>query len=141
MSEERRKKQQERLGTKPEPTPVSRKRRIWIGIVLIVIAAYAAWWYWHEHRYDSFAKCMASKQVKMYGAYWCPHCAEQKEKLGAGYKFVYVECSQANSRIQTPECAAKGVKTYPTWQMPDGKMVSLVFSVDELSDRTGCPLP
>ena len=35
---------------------------------------------------------MASKQVKMYGAYWCPHCAEQKEVLGSSYRFVYVEC-------------------------------------------------
>jgi len=143
MSEERRKRQQERLETtaKAEPSPASRKRKIWLAIVLIVVAGYAAWWYHHEHRYDEFAKCMAAKQVKMYGAYWCPHCAEQKEKLGAAYRFVYVECSEPNSRVQTAECSAKGVKTYPTWQMPDGKLTSLVFSVEELSDRTGCSLP
>jgi hypothetical protein len=39
-------------------------------------------WYYRNHRYDGFAKCLASKQAKMYGLYWCPHCAEQKEMFG-----------------------------------------------------------
>ena len=34
MSEERRKRQQERVGT-PEAKPLSRERLIWIGIVVV----------------------------------------------------------------------------------------------------------
>jgi hypothetical protein len=30
--------------------------------------------------------------AKMYGAFWCSHCAEQKEAFGAGAPLPYVEC-------------------------------------------------
>ncbi len=32
-----------------------------------------------------FARCLTDRQVKMYGAYWCPHCAEQKEMFGESF--------------------------------------------------------
>ena len=80
MSEERRKRQQERLGV-GEADPRLRKFMIVGGILVLLAAAYTAGWYHRNHRYDAMAKCMASRQVKMFGAYWCPHCADQKEIL------------------------------------------------------------
>ncbi len=140
MSEERRKRRQERVA--PEANPRSRKKMlIWGGIGVLFVAAYAAGWEYKSHRYDDFAKCMASKQVKMYGAYWCPHCADQKELLGKSYRFVYVECGVPGSHAESDECMALGVKSFPTWRFPDATMTPLVFSVQELSDRTGCSLP
>jgi hypothetical protein len=141
MSEERRKRQQERVGT-AGANPLSRDRLIWVGIALVLIGAYAAFWYHNNHRYDGFAKCLASKQVKMYGAYWCPHCIDQKEEFGKSFRYVnYVECAIKGSREMTPECKAAGVQHFPTWQFGTNKPVEGVFPLEELSDKTGCSLP
>ena len=38
--------------------------------------------YYKDHKYDSFAHCLAKKEAKMYGLYWCPHCADKKRCSG-----------------------------------------------------------
>ncbi len=140
MSEERRNRRQDRTGAVVS-NPKSRDRLIWGGIGVVLVLAYLGFWYHNNHRYDNLARCMASKQVKMYGAYWCPHCADQKEILGKSYRFVYVECGVPGSHKESDECTALGVKLFPTWRFPDGSMTPLVFSTQELSDKTGCSLP
>ena len=73
-------------------------------------------------RLDAFAKCLAAKQVKMYGAYWCPHCAEQKEMFESSFQYVpYVECGVPGSRDEAPVCKDAGIKHFPTWQFADGE--------------------
>ena len=72
---------------------------IWGGIVVLFVLAWVAGWDHRNHRYDGFAKCLASKQAKMYGLYWCPHCAEQKEMFGKAFQYVpYVECAIKGSQ-------------------------------------------
>ena len=66
MSEERRKRQQER-GRRGQAV-VAEEELIWAGIVVLFIALMRGFWYHSNHRYDGFAKCLASKQAKMYGA-------------------------------------------------------------------------
>ena len=75
--------------------------------------------------------------AKMYGAYWCSHCYEQKQKLGleamgAG-GVEYIECSREglNSRVQM--CKAKDVPGYPTWEI-GGKLYPGEMELDELED-------
>jgi hypothetical protein len=141
MSEERRKRQQERGGG-PEANPNSRRKLIWVGIVVALAGAYAAFWYYSNHRYDGFAKCLTSKQAKMYGLYWCPHCAEQKEMFGRAFHNVtYVECAIKDSHELAPECTAAGVKLFPSWQFGANPPIAGVFPMQELSDKTGCSLP
>ena len=142
MSEERRKRHQERLG-EPEANPESRKKMlIWGGIVMLFVLAWTAGWYYRNHRYDGFAKCLASKQAKMYGLYWCPHCAEQKAMFGKAFQYVpYVECAIKGTNGLAPACAAAGVKLFPSWQFGTNKPIEGVFPLEELSDKTGCSLP
>jgi hypothetical protein len=142
MSEKRRKRQQERVGT-PDASPKSRKKlMIWGGVVLLVVVAYAVVWEYRNHRYDGFAKCLAAKQAKMYGLYWCPHCAEQKEKFGKAFQYVpYEECAIKGSNQLRPACVAAGVKLFPSWQFGTAQPVAGVFPLEELSDKTGCSLP
>jgi len=141
MSEARRKRKQEREG-EPEADSPSRKRLVWIGIVLVLILAYAGFWYHSNHQYDEFAKCLASKQTKMYGLYWCPHCAEQKEMFGRAFQYVtYVECGIKGSHEMAGACTVAGVKLFPSWQFGGGKPIEGVFPMQELSDKTGCVLP
>lgn len=138
MSEERRKRQQER---QPAP-PVGRKYLTWVGIVALFAAAYTAGWYHKNHKYDDFAKCIASKQVKMYGLYWCPHCIEQKEMFGASFHYIpYVECAIKGSHDLAPACSAAGVKLFPSWQFGAAPPKEGVLTLDALGDKTGCSLP
>ncbi len=141
MSEVRRKRQEERAD-RSENSFASRDKLIWAGIALILVVAYAGFWYYNNHRYDGFAKCLASTQTKMYGLYWCPHCAEQKAMFGKAFRYVpYVECAIKGSRELAPACSAAGVKLFPSWQFGSNPPVEGVFPLQELSDKTGCRLP
>ena len=141
MSEERRKRRQQRVG-KPAAKPNSRNRPIWAGIAGVIILAYMGFWYYNNHRYDGFAKCLATKQAKMYGLYWCPHCAEQKAMFGRAFQYVpYVECAIKDSHELQPACKAAGVKLFPSWQFGTNPPIEGVFPMEELSDKTGCSLP
>jgi hypothetical protein len=141
MSEERRRKKQERDGTKGRRAP-SRKVIVYGVIVLLFAAAYSAGRYWKNHRYEAFAKCLATHQARMYGLYWCPHCIEQKEMFGASFKYVpYVECAIKGSRELAPECKAAGAKNFPSWQFNGGALHEGALSMEDLSARSACPLP
>lgn len=62
-------------------------------------------------KFDDFAKCVSSKNVTMYGAVWCSHCAKEKAAFGDSFKYInYVECPD-NIKL----CIDKGVNSYPTW--------------------------
>jgi hypothetical protein len=139
MSEERRKRQQERDNTGDGK---SRKLLTWGGILVLLAAAYYAGWYYKNHKYDKFAQCLASKQAKMYGLYWCPHCIEQKEMFGQSFHHVpYVECAIKGSSELAPECKIAGVKLFPSWQFGADPPKEGVLSLEALSDKTGCSLP
>lgn len=140
MSQERRKRQEQ---LKAENSEGKRKRMlIYVGILILFAAAYLAGRYYKDHKYDSFAKCIASRQAKMYGLYWCPHCADQKAMFGSAFKYVpYVECAIRGSKELAPECKTAGVKLFPSWQFGMDPPKEGVLSLDALSEKTGCSLP
>jgi hypothetical protein len=141
MSEERRKRQQERDGI-PGSKPKSRKVLVWGTVAVFFVVAIAAGRYHNNHHYDTFAKCLATKQAKMYGLYWCPHCLDQKEMFGKSFQYVpYVECAIKGSREMAAECKAAGAKNFPSWQFQGGPLQEGVLSLDALSAKTGCSLP
>lgn len=91
--------------------------------------------------YDSFAKCLTSKGVKMYGAFWCGHCNSQKEMFGSSFKHVtYVECSTPDGSGQLQVCKDAGIEGYPTWEFADGSRRGGEVALNDLSLQTGCPL-
>jgi hypothetical protein len=142
MSEARRKKQQDR-GDGPS-TEERNKKLLTYGIVLVLLAAaFLAGRYYRNHKYDSFAKCLAAKQVRMYGLYWCPHCADQKAMFGGAFRYVlYVECAVKDKPGElAPACKAAGTKLFPSWQFGVDPPKEGVLSMQELSDKTGCSLP
>ena len=90
-------------------------------------------------KYDAFAQCLSDNGVKMYGAYWCPHCEDQKTMFGDSWKNVnYIECSLPQRRGQTQICIAESIQSYPTWEFADGTRVLGTLSFQELSARTSC---
>ena len=93
-------------------------------------------------KYDDFAKCLTESGTKMYGAYWCPHCAAQKKLFGTSVKYMpYVECDPRGNNADKEACDAAGVKGFPTWVFPDGTKIEGETSLRELSVKTNCALP
>jgi hypothetical protein len=89
-----------------------------------------------------FATCLKDKGVQFYGAFWCPHCREQKNLFGKYESLLpYTECSTPDGQDMTENCKAKGVKGYPTWIYPDGTTEQGFQSLQHLSEKTSCPLP
>lgn len=71
--------------------------------------------------YDEFALCLKDKGVKFYGAFWCPHCQDQKKRFGnSAKKLPYVECSPASGQGVTDICKENKIEGYPTWVFPEG---------------------
>lgn len=90
----------------------------------------------------AFAQCIAKSGAKFYGAFWCPHCAAQKQLFGAAVSSLpYVECSTPDANGQTKVCINEGIKEYPTWIFADGTRESGVLTLAQLSAKTGCALP
>ena len=73
--------------------------------------------------------------AKMYGAYWCSHCYDQKEVLGkeAFSKVKYIECSKEGVNSQANLCKEKKVPGYPTWEI-QGELYPGQRELDELED-------
>jgi len=141
MSEERRKRQQQREQV-AAPNPWIQK----IGIAVLVIAAGVGVFFLVRHRQsgrlDVFARCLGSKGAKMYGAYWCPHCDLQKEKFGSSFQYApYVECGIKGSRAAAQLCIDAKVNHYPTWVFADGARVEGEHELEFLGQATGCALP
>lgn len=86
---------------------------------------------------DDFARCLAEKQITMYGADWCPHCQNEKRAFGRSFQFVpYVECPD-----DPKKCLAEGITGYPTWLFPDGRRFEGEQGLEKLSQESSCPLP
>jgi hypothetical protein len=139
MSEESRKRQQ----TSQNDGSKTKKVILCVVIAALFAGAYLAGRYYKNHKYDSFAKCIATKNARMYGLYWCPHCADQKREFGSSFHYVpYIECASENDPHElTPACKAAGVKLFPSWQFGADPPKEGVLTLQELSQKTGCSLP
>ncbi len=92
--------------------------------------------------YDAFTQCLADSGAKMYGAFWCPHCQEQKKIFGDSKDLLpYVECDPNGKNANPQACAINGVKGYPTWIFADSTREERELSLEALSEKTGCELP
>lgn len=92
--------------------------------------------------YDEFATCLKDKGATFYGAFWCPHCQNQKALFGKSAKLIpYKECSTPDGKSQLPECTEAGIETYPTWIYADGTKQTGEISLEDLAAKTQCVLP
>ncbi len=92
--------------------------------------------------YDSFAKCTSDSGAVMYGAYWCPHCENQKEIFGSSFKYVnYIECDPRGNNAKPELCEQAEIQGYPTWIFSNGEKRSGEMPLRTLASLTGCTLP
>lgn len=91
---------------------------------------------------DSFATCLKDKGVTFFGAFWCPHCKNQKKMFGNSAKLLpYIECSTPDGKSQTPVCQEAGIESYPTWEFSDGSRENGEVSLEKLAEKSSCQLP
>ena len=112
------------------------------GIVAVVIVAGIGGYVWYQNQpgpYDAFARCIADSGAKFYGAFWCPHCQDQKKMFGQSARLLpYVECSTPNGQGTTIVCTQKNVTQYPTWEFANGERQVGTMTFDELATKTNC---
>ncbi len=83
----------------------------------------------------ALAKHLTEVGAKMYGAYWCPHCHDQKQLFGkeAYKKMPYVECAEDGLNSQTAVCKSiPEIKGFPTWQV-NGEFLSGTQTLETLA--------
>ncbi|XP_021736379.1 thiol-disulfide oxidoreductase LTO1-like [Chenopodium quinoa] len=86
----------------------------------------------------SLAKHLKSTGAKMYGAFWCSHCQEQKEMFGreAMKLLDYVECFpdgvKKGIKIASA-CSDVGIEGFPTWLI-NGEVISGEKTLEELAE-------
>ena len=90
------------------------------------------------------AEFLKRKGAKMYGAFWCSHCEDQKETFGAGADIPYVECFPDGWKRGTPvaaACAGADISGFPTWILADGTRFEGEKSLEELAKAVGFEAP
>jgi uncharacterized protein YjeT (DUF2065 family) len=147
MSQQRRKRQAKREQSESSKLDLLRSERArTILVAIAIVIVFAGIYYFAVRkgntRLDAFAQCLSDKQVKMYGLFWCEHCAQQKEMFGPSFKHVdYIECGIKGSHDEEPVCKTARIKNFPTWEFPDGTRKEGAQSLEILSEKTGCKLP
>lgn len=87
-----------------------------------------------NNKYDKLAQHLTDIGVKIYGASTCPACQRQKELFGDSWKYInYIECSTPAGYIQARACQVADIKSYPTWEFPDGEKITGVLSPEKLA--------
>lgn len=85
----------------------------------------------------ALARHLQQAGVKMYFAYWCPHCYEQKQLFGkeAVSELKAIECAADGKNAQPQACKDAGVQAFPSWEIK-GKLSSGIKTLDELANLT-----
>ena len=86
----------------------------------------------------ALAEHLTASGAKLYTAYWCPHCHDQKELFGrqATEKLTVIECAPDGRNSQRELCEAKKIEGYPTWEI-NGQLDSGVKPLAKLAEASG----
>lgn len=128
----------------------SLKSKIWMRVfwvvAVLILTSIALWAYSafkvDPHEFDNLAKCLSEKGVVMYGAYWCPHCQEQKKMFRDSFTFIkYIECASVEDPHEmTEECKAAKIEGYPMWIFPGDVRLGGEQTPEKLAKISDCPL-
>lgn len=88
-----------------------------------------------------FAKDLETAGVIFFGANWCPACTEQKQLFqDGGNDLPFVEVTNPDRSIAQIGID-NNITAYPTWVFPDQTRETGVLTLQQLSDRSGVPIP
>ena len=85
----------------------------------------------------NLARYLSKRGAIMYGSHTCSHCERQKELFGSAFGYVtYVECSRSGPTPAPALCAAKKIKSYPTWEI-GGEFYEGMRTLEQLGSISG----
>jgi thiol-disulfide isomerase/thioredoxin len=86
----------------------------------------------------ALAKHLKNVKAKIYGAYWCPHCHDQKELFGkeAWPIISYIECDPKGKNPRPDLCKKAKIKGYPTWEIK-GNIYAGTQTLENLANASG----
>jgi hypothetical protein len=90
----------------------------------------------------ALARHLKAIGAKEYGAFWCPHCFDQKQLFGKEAtellkkEGVYTECDPAGELANPKACSDAGIKGFPTWIIK-GKTRSGTQTLEQLAELSG----
>ncbi|MEO0455671.1 MAG: vitamin K epoxide reductase family protein [Cyanobacteria bacterium P01_A01_bin.114] len=87
----------------------------------------------------ALARHLTQIDAKMYGAYWCPHCHDQKQLFGqaAAKEIPYIECADDGQNSQADLCrSVSGLTGFPTWEV-NGQFLSGTQTLQALAEASG----
>jgi thiol-disulfide isomerase/thioredoxin len=112
---------------------------ILVAVAVVLIIGSMVWYSSRPGEYDGFAICIKESGAKFFGAFWCPHCQDQKSLFGrSARELPYQECSTPDGQAQLQSCLEEKIETYPTWKFADGTVKKGVVSMAELASITSC---
>ncbi len=118
-----------------------------IGFIAIVIIAFLIFSNKETEpgKYDQLAQCIVESGTKMYSAWWCPHCSEQKKAFGSSFKILeeggaHIECSPGGIRYFSEFCRSQGIQGTPTWEFPEGTKQSGKLPLEVIAQKINCTL-
>ena len=85
------------------------------------------------------AQHLSTTDARMFGAWWCPHCHDQKQLFGqeAAKNIPYIECAEDGQNPEVRLCrSTPGVEGFPTWVI-DGEYLVGAQPLDRLADASG----
>ena len=90
------------------------------------------------------ATYLTKQNVIFYGAYWCPHCARQKELFGREAWNImvrknYVECDGRGYGGNPAICAVNKIDGFPTWKKGRKELLSGEVSLSALAAASKYP--
>lgn len=93
-----------------------------------------------EPKVRALAEHLAKSNAKFYGAYWCPHCEDQKLMFGASAnRLPYIECSPQGTRGPLAKiCSDARIERFPTWII-GGDRREGVLTLTELARYSAFP--
>lgn len=114
--------------------------------IIAILVGLVVWYKASPGKYDQLATCLKTKEVKFYGAFWCPHCQATKKAFGKSAKLLpYIECSEKTPDAQgnynqLDVCKAENITGYPTWVFPDGSRLTGEQTVEDIALKADCPV-
>jgi len=78
---------------------------------------------------------LKSLDAKLYTAFWCSHCYDQKQTLGKEAMEIvkYIECDRQGLNSRRSLCQERNVKGYPTWEI-GGVLYAGTQSIEDLEE-------
>ena len=143
--EEKERLRNEKSASSGKKNTMKKTIRYSLSLIVFLIIIFSGYSYLKKKEnepgmYDNFAKCLTERGVIMAGAFWCPHCADQKKLFGKSFKYVtYKECDPKGNDADPAFCLENEIKSYPTWIIKDQKY-SGEQSLEKLSELSECEL-